>query len=48
MALAKLLTLISGIAGGDGEFLLFEKGKPLYKVSPEQVINILLDEVEKL
>lgn len=37
-----------GIAGGDGEFLLFEKGKPLYKVSPEQVINTLLNEVEKL
>ncbi len=37
-----------GIAGGNGEFLFFAKGKPLYKVSPEQVINILLDEVEKL
>lgn len=37
-----------GIAGGNGEFLFFAKGKPLYKVSPEQVINTLLDEVEKL
>lgn len=37
-----------GIAGGNGEFLIFAKGKPLYKVSPEQVINTLLDEVEKL
>ena len=34
-----------GIAGGNGEFLFFAKGKPLYKVSPEQVINTLLDEV---
>ena len=37
-----------GIAGGNGEFLFFAKGKPLYKVSPEQVINTLLNEVEKL
>lgn len=37
-----------GIAGGNGEFLFFAKGKPLYKVSPEQVINTLLDEVGKL
>lgn len=37
-----------GIAGGNGEFLFFAKGKPLYKVSPDQVINTLLDEVEKL
>lgn len=37
-----------GIAGGNGEFLFFAKGKPLYKVSPEQVINTLLDEVENL
>ena len=37
-----------GIAGGNGEFLFFAKGKPMYKVSPEQVINTLLDEVEKL
>ena len=37
-----------GIAGGNREFLFFAKGKPLYKVSPEQVINTLLDEVEKL
>ena len=37
-----------GIAGGNGEFLFFAKGKPLYKVSPEQAINTLLDEVEKL
>ena len=37
-----------GIAGGNGEFLLFAKGRPLYKVSPEQVIFSLLDEVKKL
>lgn len=37
-----------GIAGGNGEFLFFAKGKPLYKVSPEQVISTLLNEVEKL
>ena len=37
-----------GIAGGDGEFLLFAKGKPLYKVSPEGVTAALLEEIEKL
>lgn len=37
-----------GIAGGNGEFLLFTKGKPLYKVSPEKVIISLLGEAEKL
>ena len=37
-----------GIAGGDGEFLLFAKGKPLYKVSPERVTAALLEEIEKL
>ena len=37
-----------GIAGGDGELLLFAKGKPLYKVSPEGVTAALLEEIEKL
>lgn len=37
-----------GIAGGDGEFLLFAKGKPLYKVASEQAVKALLDEAEKL
>ena len=37
-----------GIAGGDGEFLLFAKGKPLYKVSPEGVTAAMLEEIEKL
>ena len=37
-----------GIAGGNGEFLLFAKGKPLYKVTPDQVTKALLEEIEKL
>lgn len=37
-----------GVAGGNGEFLLFAKGKPLYKVKPEQVTKALLDEIERL
>ena len=37
-----------GIAGGDGEFLLFAKGKPLYKVSPEKATEALLKEIDML
>lgn len=37
-----------GIAGGNGEFLLFAKGKPLYKVTPEHVTKALLEEIDKL
>lgn len=37
-----------GIAGGNGEFLLFAKGKPLYKVTSDQVTKALLEEIDKL
>lgn len=34
-----------GIAGGDGEFLLFKKGKPVRKLSKENVIEELMTEI---
>ncbi len=37
-----------GVAGGNGELLLFAKGKPLYKVAPEKVTQALLEEIDKL
>ena len=37
-----------GIAGGDGEGLLFRKGKPLYKVPQDRLVDALLAEIEKL
>ena len=37
-----------GVAGGNGEVLLFAKGKPLYKVAPEKVTQALLEEIDKL
>lgn len=37
-----------GIAGGDGEFLLFAKGKPLYKVSADHAVKALMEEIERL
>ncbi len=37
-----------GIAGGDGEGLLFQKGKILRKVPEDQLLAALLEEVEKL
>ena len=37
-----------GIAGGVGEFLLFKKGISVGKVSQNDVIPILLDEIEKI
>lgn len=37
-----------GLAGGDGELLLFAKGKPLYKVPQENAVKALLAEVDKL
>ena len=37
-----------GIAGGDGEGLLFRKGKPLYKVPQEELVDALMAEIEKL
>ena len=37
-----------GIAGGDGEGLLFQKGQILRKVPEDQLLDALLEEVEKL
>ena len=37
-----------GLAGGDGELLLFAKGKPLYKVPQEKAVEALLQELQKL
>ena len=37
-----------GIAGGDGEGLLFCKGQPLYKVPQEGLVDALMAEIEKL
>ena len=37
-----------GIAGGDGEGLLFRKGEILYKVPQEHLVDALMTEIEKL
>lgn len=37
-----------GIAGGQGEGLLFRKGKILYKVPQDKLVDALMDEIEKL
>lgn len=37
-----------GIAGGKGEGLLFRKGQILRKVPQEQLVDALMDEIEKL
>ena len=37
-----------GIAGGEGEGLIFRKGKVLYKVPQEKLVDSLLKEIEKL
>ena len=37
-----------GIAGGQGEGLVFCKGKVLYKVPQEQLVDKLMEEIEKL
>ena len=37
-----------GIAGGDGEGLLFRKGQVLRKVPQEHLVDALMDEIEKL
>ena len=37
-----------GIAGGEGEGLLFQKGKILRKVPEDQLLAALLEEVDKL
>ena len=37
-----------GIAGGNGEGLLFCKGQPLYKVPQERLVDALMEEIGKL
>ena len=37
-----------GIAGGDGEGLLFRRGEILRKVPQEELIDALMSEIEKL
>ena len=37
-----------GIAGGQGEGLVFRKGKVLYKVPQEKLVDALMEEIEKL
>ncbi len=37
-----------GIAGGDGEGLIFKKGEIIRKVAEEQLVDALLEEIEKL
>lgn len=37
-----------GIAGGDGEGLLFKKGVPVGKYPEEMLLQVLLDEIEKM
>ena len=38
----------AGIAGGDGEGIVFRKGKILYKVPQERLVDALMEEIEKL
>ena len=37
-----------GIAGGDGEGLLFRKGEILYKVPQERLVDALMEEIDRL
>ena len=37
-----------GIAGGDGEGLLFRKGKILKKVREDELLNALKEELDKI
>ena len=37
-----------GIAGGDGEGLIFRKGEILYKVTEAQLLDALMEEIDKL
>ena len=37
-----------GIAGGNGEGLIFRKGEILYKVPQERIVDALMEEIEKL
>ena len=36
-----------GLAGGDGEMLLFRKGEPVKKIPEEGAVKALLEEIEK-
>ena len=37
-----------GIAGGQGEGLVFRKGEILYKVPQEKLVDALMEEIDKL
>lgn len=37
-----------GVAGGKGEGMIFRKGKILYKVPQEKLVNALMEEIKKL
>ena len=37
-----------GIAGGNGEFLLFKKGEIIGKVSPENVYDVLIKAIHEI
>ena len=37
-----------GIAGGNGEALLFKKGEPAGKYPEDRIVDVLLEEIEKL
>ena len=37
-----------GIAGGNGEGLVFRKGEILYKVPQERLVDALMEEIERL
>lgn len=37
-----------GVAGGDGEGVIFKKGKILYKVPEEKIVETLMAEIERL
>jgi len=37
-----------GVAGGKGEGMIFRKGKILYKVPQEKLVDALMEEIQKL
>jgi len=37
-----------GVAGGKGEGMIFRKGKVLYKVPQEKLVDALMEEIKKL
>ena len=37
-----------GVAGGEGEGMIFRKGKVLYKVPQEKLVDALMEEIKKL